>query len=251
MEKFAGFDIDGTLAGCPPADTSGYREYYIFKLAEYLNRNGRFNRGYFNAMLKDFEQYSKDRNYGTFAVNCINHFASGIRGKKQDDVIRIGKNYLQKNREEIYTHSAEIVRYCNENGFLTIGISASPLNEIIDPFCNDIGIKEAIGTTFKTERGRYTGETDRTYAGKFSKLEALFGFFTDGNYELAENFLGNSSFFGNSFRGDYTVLCAVGHPFPTNPDSKLKRMAKIHEWPILDLHDGNILSTVKSKLEGK
>ena len=46
--------------------------------------------------------------------------------------------------------------------------------------------------------------------------------------------LSKSWAYSDSF-SDYPMLAAVGHPTATNPDARLRAIARSYDWPTLDL----------------
>ncbi len=111
-------------------------------------------------------------------------------------------------------------------------VTATPV-EIGRLIARRLGATGALGTVAEHQNGHYTGRL----VGDFMHGEAK----AVGVRELAARLQinpANCFAYGDSMN-DVPMLSAVGHPCAINPDSKLRRHAKSHDWPIQDFRGRN------------
>jgi HAD superfamily hydrolase (TIGR01490 family) len=111
-------------------------------------------------------------------------------------------------------------------------VTATPV-EVGRLIARRLGATGALGTVAEHKNGHYTGKL----VGDFMHGEAK----AVGVRELATRLEidpANCFAYGDSMN-DVPMLSTVGHPCAINPDSKLRRHAKAHAWPIQDFRGRN------------
>lgn len=149
------FDIDGTL-------TTGYT---IYSFAEYLVGNNAFDPIAWEAMRADFETYGKskktNKDYEVFAVNLVDHYAQGLKGRSESDTIERAGEFFEGAINgriadyQILGFASELVGTMNKHG-TTIAVSGSP-KESLDPLIHHLGIEELWATELGVMDGIFTG----------------------------------------------------------------------------------------------
>ena len=239
-EKLALLDVDGTLA----------QGYYIWKFASFLKKKDYFPTDSYNIMQEILSNYSNGEiSYEQFARDWVTFFGNGISGREVEAVREMGDVYIKNNRGEKFPFTDELISHLNGRGLHTLAVSASPM-DIIEFFCEDVGIKEALATTYKKEGGLYTGEVDKTYAGG-SKMDAIIKYlYNKGLSEIIFRY-SDCLGFGNTDHDDFLNGKQKYRPkyrFAINPTPDL--MAKEEEWGFTPCGIENVLEIVKSALEG-
>lgn len=232
INKAAIFDVDGTLS----------RGFYIVKFPETLCEEGLFSQEELTAIREIFAKYTKDTSYPyeQFAWDLVNSFGRGIRGKSQTDVERLGKRYVELHADEKVAYTDGIVGLVKARGYRTVVISGSPY-EIILPFSRSLGIEDTFATTYKAERGVFTGEVIQNCAINGTKRLVIERYFQEQGID-AKSSVG----FGDSHH-DLAFLDLVGYPVALNPNARLEEIAKERKWLICHEND-QVFESVKSYL---
>jgi len=227
--KVSIFDVDGTLS----------KSFYIVKFPEMLYKKGLFSKKKLGEINEIFEDYLKGSNYPyeQFAWDVVIAFGYGIKGKKWDDIKKMGKKYIQLHPEEKFPFTDSLVRMVKNKGYRTVIISGSPY-EIILPFSMSLGIDEAFATTYEIDNGIFTGEVAQNCAIDKIKKKVIQKYLQE--YEID---LKISTGFGDS-EHDLGFLEIVGYPVIIKPNKKLEEIAKKNRWLICK-EDKKVLDSVK------
>ena len=126
----------------------------------------------------------------------------------------------------VYEEALDLIREHQDAGRDVIVISSSG-NEVVEPIGERLGVDLAVGSQMAVEDGRYTGEII-FYAYGPNKAEAMRDLAAERGYDLQDSYAYSDS------ETDIPMLEAVGHPFATNPDDELRRIAEERGWPILE-----------------
>jgi HAD superfamily hydrolase (TIGR01490 family) len=129
-------------------------------------------------------------------------------------------------RPLVYEEPLRLVEHHRARGERVYIVSAT-LQEIVQHIADDLGFDGAIGSTCEIVGGIYTGRTLRAAHGA-GKANALRELAAAEGLDLAE-----STAYSDSY-SDVPFLEAVGHPVAANPDRKLRRIAAVRGWPVVD-----------------
>jgi HAD superfamily hydrolase (TIGR01490 family) len=129
-------------------------------------------------------------------------------------------------RPLVYEEPLRLVEHHRARGERVYIVSAT-LQEIVQHIADDLGFDGAIGSTCEIVGGIYTGRTLRAAHG-VGKANALRELAAAEGLDLAE-----STAYSDSY-SDVPFLEAVGHPVAANPDRKLRRIAAVRGWPVVD-----------------
>jgi HAD superfamily hydrolase (TIGR01490 family) len=129
-------------------------------------------------------------------------------------------------RPLVYEEPLRLVEHHRARGERVYIVSAT-LQEIVQHIADDLGFDGAIGSTCEIVGGIYTGRTLRAAHG-VGKANALRELAAVEGLDLAE-----STAYSDSY-SDVPFLEAVGHPVAANPDRKLRRIAAVRGWPVVD-----------------
>ncbi|MEO5949749.1 MAG: HAD family phosphatase [Candidatus Saccharimonas sp.] len=214
-QKFAAFDIDGTLF------RSGlYREvaYELMKMGalphEVLeettvkNREWR-HRSHGNA----FEEFDM------LVVDRVDHLLPQLR---IDDYEEAAQMVLEKRADNVYVYTRNLIKKLKDEGYFLIAISGSQI-ELVEPFAVKYGFDAWVGQEWERGDEFFTGNIIKTHTNKDLILRDLMS-----RYNLT---LKDSYAVGDS-NGDVGMLGLVEHPIAFNPTAELYDKAHAHGWTI-------------------
>jgi HAD superfamily hydrolase (TIGR01490 family) len=150
------------------------------------------------------------------------------RGWERDRVRAVVQETLHEVvRPIVYAEALRLITEHREAGRPVVIVSASP-EEIVEPLRQEFGADDIIATRPVVDAdGRYTGEMGFYAYGTF-KVEAMQAYAAERGIDLAQSYAYSDSY------TDAPMLEAVGHPVAVNPDRVLLRMAREHDWPVLE-----------------
>jgi len=215
-QKFAAFDIDGTLF------RSGlYREvfYELYKMGVLPNdlteqttekhREWR-HRLHGNA----FEEFEK------IMVDGMDSYLPELRVCDYDEAV---KRVLDKKAENVYVYTQKLLQRLKDEGYFTIAISGSQ-EELVEPFARRNNFDAWVGQKWKRGDEFFTGEVVKTHTGKDAIIRELVD-----TYDLTFT---DSYAVGDS-NGDSGMLGIVDHPIAFNPTQELLDKAITNGWKIV------------------
>ncbi len=153
--------------------------------------------------------------------------AGNVKGQREDELRRICDRWFAL---EVAPHitagaCAAVAAHRARGHLLAVLSSSSPYAS--EPLGAHLGIPHVLCTRLVVADGVFTGAV---------KGPVCFG---RGKVVVAEAFarahdvdLGASWFYTDSF-SDLPMLERVGHPIAVNPDLRLRRHARAHNWPVL------------------
>ena len=215
-QKFAAFDIDGTLF------RSGlYREvsYELIKMGKIpdsiaqelneLHRKWR-HRLHGNA----FEEFE------VALVNVFDELSTQIKICDYDEAVR---RVLEKKAENVYVYTRNLIQQLKQDGYFLIAISGSQI-DLVEPFAKKYGFDAWVGQEWERGEEFFTGQIKKSHTNKEKFLERL----------IAENnlILEDSIAVGDS-NGDAGMLSYVKHPIAFNPTAELYEKAIKNGWRIV------------------
>lgn len=233
------FDIDDTL-------TKGNTTIYF---AKFLSDRNTLKQSYWDLIQKDLTDYKNSSKnaeaYRKFAVDVLDHFAQGLKGKNVDIVLKEARIFFQESLLNnvkgyaIRTFSKELVNKVRSKGF-SVAVSGSPL-EVLIPLSEYLGFDVLETTWFEKVDGKYTGEVTRNLALDEEKAKVIL------NYQINNSFSRSKSFaFGDSLH-DLPLLKSVDNSFVIGENPLLLDLAKQNGWNI-SIDGDNILEEVERRL---
>lgn len=233
-QKFAAFDIDGTLF------RSGlYREvtYELTRmgvvpddLAEKLTEKHREyrNRMHGNA----FEEFER------VLVSEFDRLTTRIRVDDYDEAVQ---RVIAKKADNVYVYTRNLIQRLKKEGYFLVAISGSQI-ELVKPFAQKYGFDAWVGQEWERGDEYFTGHIVKTHTGKdkvITRIVAEHNLTLEGSYAVGDS------------NGDTGMLSMVDHPIAFNPTYELYEKALEHGWTIaierknimytLEQHDGTYL----------
>ncbi len=150
-----------------------------------------------------------------------------LNGFSVDDMRRLVGDAMEPVlRPLVYDEPLRLLQTHRDRGERVYIVSAT-LQEIVEQIAEDLGFDGAIGSTCEIVDGVYTGRALHGAHGE-GKASAVRELAEREGFDLAA-----STAYSDSHT-DVPFLEAVGHPVATNPDRKLRRIARERDWPVVD-----------------
>jgi len=214
-QKFAAFDIDGTLF------RSGlYREvaYELMKMGalprEVLEETTVKNR--------EWRHRSHGNAFEEFDMLVVNRVDQALPQLRIDDYEEAAQMVLEKRADNVYVYTRSLIKRLKDEGYFLIAISGSQI-ELVEPFAVKYGFDAWVGQEWERGDEFFTGNIIKTHTHKDIILHDLID-----RYNLT---LKDSYAVGDS-NGDVGMLELVDHPIAFNPTAELYDKALAHGWTI-------------------
>lgn len=228
-QKFAAFDIDGTLF------RSGlYREIFyeltrMNVLPEHLLQE-----------LADKESAWKKRAHGSafgeFEQAMAEMFDQHLTQIKVAYFDLAAERVIENHKDNVYVYTRDLAKQLKKEGRTLIAISGSQ-TELVEPFAKHYGFDIWIGGHYVREGDSFTGEVIKTHKGKGKFLKQL----------VEENDLTfEGSVAVGDTKGDVEMLEMVEHPIAFNPEQRLFEHAHRAGWEIV-IERKNMIYMLKQK----
>lgn len=132
------------------------------------------------------------------------------------------------------------------NGHLKSGrevwlVTATPV-EMADVIARRLGLTGALGTVGEIVDGQYTGKLVGELLHGEAKARAIEALAAEKGFDLTQCWAYSDS------HNDVPLLSAVGHPVAINPDLRLRKHAREHNWPAYDFRAGRRAATLGLRL---
>ena len=119
-------------------------------------------------------------------------------------------------------------------------VTATPI-EVATVIAARLGLTGALGTVGEIMDGSYTGRLVGEILHGPAKAVAVQQIAEEQGLDLSRCWAYSDS------HNDIPLLSMVGHPVAINPDSKLRRYAREHNWPVYDFRAGRRAATLGFK----
>jgi len=119
-------------------------------------------------------------------------------------------------------------------------VTATPI-EVATVISTRLGLTGALGTVGEIHDGSYTGRLVGEILHGPAKAVAVRGIAEAEGLDLDRCWAYSDS------HNDIPLLSMVGHPVAINPDARLRRHAREHNWPVYDFRSGRRAATLGLK----
>jgi HAD superfamily hydrolase (TIGR01490 family) len=232
-QKFAAFDIDGTLF------RSGlYREvfYELYKMGVLPSDLGEEttlkhrewrHRVHGNA----FEEFDR------IMVGGLDSYLPQLRISDYDEAV---KRVLDKKAENVYVYTRDLIKQLKADDYFIIAISGSQ-QELVEPFAQRYGFDAWIGQQWERGDEFFTGNVIKTHTGKDKIIQRLI--------EEHKLTLKDSYAVGDS-NGDSGMLSIVDNPIAFNPTYELLEKAIENGWRVVVERKNTSYEIIKDRKSG-
>ena len=215
-QKFAAFDIDGTLF------RSGlYREvfYELSKMGaipdELTQQTTEKHREWRHRIHGNaFEEFEK------IMITGLDEHLPKIKVSDYEEAVQ---RVLDKKAANIYVYTHNLLNRLKNEGYFLIAISGSQ-EELVQPFAENHGFDAWVGAQWERGGEYFTGNVVRTHTGKDKIIHELverYDLTFDGSYAVGDS------------NGDSGMLEIVDHPIAFNPTRELLAKALESKWKIV------------------
>ena len=232
-QKFAAFDIDGTLF------RSGlYREvfYELYKMnvlpsnlgeETTLNHREWRHRVHGNA----FEEFER------IMVGGLDSYLPQLRISDYDEAV---KRVLDKKAENVYVYTRDLIKQLKADNYFIIAISGSQ-QELVEPFAQRYGFDAWIGQQWERGDEFFTGNVVKTHTGKDKIIQRLIeehALTLEGSYAVGDS------------NGDSGMLSIVDNPIAFNPTYELLEKALEQGWKVVVERKNTSYEIIKDEKSG-
>lgn len=214
MNKFAVFDLDGTLI----------RWQLYHSIFDFLARQGSVSPELYGKVTSARAEWKRRISgfdtYQSIMVEVFEQVLHDIPVAKFSQAI---EETFQEHKDQTYIYTRELVAALKKQGYILFAISGSP-EEAVARIAKHYGFDGYAGAVFHQESGAFTGKITTPAVNKKLTLEKLI---TKHKLELA-----GSIAIGDS-ENDIQILEMVERPIAFNPARKLFEHAQKSGWEIV------------------
>ncbi|MFD9304707.1 HAD family hydrolase [Streptomyces sp. NPDC060048] len=155
-----------------------------------------------------------------------------VKGHKVSELMSIGEEiYDEYMAERIWPGTRALAQAHLDAGQKVWLVTAAPV-ETATIIARRLGLTGALGTVAESVDGVYTGRLVGEPLHGPAKAEAVRALAAAEGLEL-----GRCAAYSDS-HNDIPMLSLVGHPYAINPDTKLRKHARAHDWRLRDYRTG-------------
>ena len=218
-EATAYFDVDGTLVGTNLIHPT---VMYFANQASPLKSAMRLGGALLQAPLMAVAE-SRDRRL--FNEMLFSHY----KGMSEDRIAVLSEEVFDSIvKPRIFLGASDLIAQCKKAGKRVVLITGS-LDWTIRYLADHLGADHIITNRLEMKGGKATGKLLRPVVAGPEKA----GLIVEDARSVGHD-LGGCSAYSDSY-SDVPMLSVVGHPACVNPDSRLARLARAYDWPILDI----------------
>lgn len=211
------FDIDGTI----------FRSSLLIETTEALIQAGVFPQKARKLYLHAYQKWlNREGPYENYVDAVVKAFVQNIKGKSDDDFLRVVKKTVTFNQNRLYRYTRDLIKNLKKKGYYLLAISNSP-KKIVEEFCKKLGFHKVYGQMYEfDQRKRFTGKI--LFPELISdKAKILKRALEKGDFTLKKSIgVGDTE-------SDIAFLKMVDQPICFNPNQKLFQYAKSKNWQIV------------------
>jgi len=152
--------------------------------------------------------------------------AKFMKGVTEESYFEFGEELYEKYiARKVYPEARALIEAHRAKGH-TIAIVSSATIYQIEPTARDLDIEHVLCSQYEVENGEFTGNIIRPLCFGEGKVIAAENLAAEYDLDLDQSY-----FYSDSY-DDIELLERVGNPRPLNPNSKLREVAKEHDWPL-------------------
>lgn len=173
--------------------------------------------------------YSLTYKLGTFRLKEYADgfpFLKGVRREVLEDIAK--ESFETKLREDIFPGAISLIRDLQAAG-RKIALATSSIDIIVRPLAEYLGVAKVIATSLEFRDGVCTGQMAGGVPLFRNEKRRYVLEYIDASGEKRED----CSFYSDSIY-DPPLLEEVGRPVAVNPDFRLRKVARLKGWPIVD-----------------
>lgn len=153
-----------------------------------------------------------------------------LRGKTEAEIERVAEGCFQRFvRHDIYPQAVDLVQRHIDDGD-TVVLASTSLDVLVSRVARHLRVQSVIASRLEYKDGLSTGRTDGPPCfGREKRRRAL-------SYIESAGLTPEDAIFYSDSIHDLPLLTIIGTPVPVNPDHKLRRLAKRHDWRVMSFN---------------
>ena len=152
----------------------------------------------------------------------------GLRGMSEDRLVLLAEEYVEKYvTGEVLEVGAELLKKARKQGRRIVLVSDN-IDLVVAPLAEELEADDLICNRLEVRNGKATGRLEDPVIGGNVAGQWARTFAKEQGIDL-----GASWAYGAS-GADSLLLSAIGQPCAVNPDRQLRRLARDHEWPVVE-----------------
>lgn len=152
----------------------------------------------------------------------------GVRGMSEDRIEVLAEEYYEKYLEDdVLEVGEELLKLATKQGRRIVLISDN-ISPIVAPLAKALGADDLICNRLEYRKGKATGRLEDPVIGGNVSGQWARAFASEHSIDLSASWAYGAS------GADSLLLSAIGQPCAVNPDRQLRRLAKDHEWPVVE-----------------
>lgn len=150
-----------------------------------------------------------------------------LEGRTEAELVEVARGCFE-NRicSDIYPSIEARIREYQRNGIQVI-LASSSFDFILQPLAEYLDIDVILATQLEYRDGLTTGRLAGYPCFGTRKAQRVQEFVAERDRSL-----GDAAFYTDSYH-DVPLLDLVGHPYPVNPDRRLRRISRARAWPVV------------------
>lgn len=218
MTTAAFFRIEGTLVDKPTLAAAAWFAANAQGIGERLARLG-------NVALATPLAIAGEMQAGSTATRMT---WMGVRGMSEDRLAVLGEEYYEKYlQDEVLEVGESLLKKARKAGQRIVFISDN-IDLVVKPLADQLGADDLVCNTLELKRGKATGRLEDPVVGGNLSGQWARAFAADHGIDLDKSWAYGAS------AADSLLLSAIGKPCAVNPDRQLRRLAKDHDWPVVE-----------------
>lgn len=233
-QKFAVFDIDGTLIRWQLYHAVVHQLIKENKLPKTIGES-------IEAARMTWKRRSHSSSYNDYEHHLWQSYLAAVSNLSVKDLDTVIDEVFKTYKDQVYTYTRDLIRQLKDQGYLLFAISGSH-HEIVDKLAKYYGFTDSVGTQYSHENGIFTGSEIAVTGRKDEALKELV------NKHAAS--WKDSVAIGDS-KSDAKMLELVDNPIAFNPNQELFAIAQKAGWKVvierknmiyeMESHDGSYI----------
>ena len=216
MNKFAVFDIDGTLI----------RWQLFHAIVHGLGKNGHIPQDAHDrirAARKEWKQRTTNNGFSAYEEVLVQEYIAVLKNITPEQYSEVVQEVFEEYKDQTYTYTRDLIKDLKAKGYTLLAISGSH-QEVIERLGKHQGFDYVVGAKLEQIGGQYTGRMDTPIFDKAKVLKKLVdehGLAFEGSLAVGDS------------HSDVAMLDIVENPICFNPDRKLFEVAKERQWKVV------------------
>lgn len=216
MNKFAAFDIDGTLI----------RWQLYHALVDNLAKKNLISSSDYTKLKKarmKWKQRSNQNSFKDYESVTIKVFENSLQNLKSKDLEVSVEEVMNEYSDQVYIYTRDMIKKLKENKYKLIAISGSH-QELVQQIADKFGFDYFVGTIYEHQASKFSGAKK---IGSADKKSTLIKIINEHNLTTKDSYAVGDS------KSDASMLSVVENPIAFNPDIELYDIAIANSWKIV------------------